>query len=304
MSVSAHCRVRGSGVLTSRGGSADGVRPVLDEWGSMECRHGIDETGTNRSFLSLGRRTFCITPMVELTETGIDGLDSILNGGLVRNSTTLVSGNPGAGKTVLGLQYIYNGVELYDESGIFLSFEENADDIREAAESLGFERWQEHVDAGQIKVYDKRVLLRENDFGSSLELMLDDLDDERYERLVLDSLTMFQLFFDDEREKRTYLLKFIDILGENNLTSLMTNEQGTVFPETDIGLENFLTDGNIFMLQTPTDTGVNRYVWVAKMRKKAINTDIFPMEIMSEGGITIHENASAFSLMSETDTPL
>ena len=240
---------------------------------------------------------------VELTKTGIEGLDEILNGGIVRNSTTLVSGNPGAGKSILGLQYIYNGVELFDEKGIFLSFEENEEDLRQAAESIGFDNWQHHVDSGDIKVYDKQVLLRENDFSSSLELLLEELDDENYERLVLDSLTMFQLFFDTEREQRTYLLKFTDILAENNLTTLMTNEQGTVFPETDIGLENFLTDGNIFLLQTPTDSGVNRYVWVAKMRKKNINTDIFPMEI-AQGGLTVHENASAFSMMSEDESPI
>ncbi len=241
--------------------------------------------------------------MIELTKTGVDGLDDILNGGIVRNSTTLVSGNPGAGKSIFGLQYIYNGVELFDEKGIYLSFEENASDLSQAAESIGFENWDEYADNGDIKVYDKQVLLRENDFSSSLELLLDDLDDDRYERLVLDSLTMFQLFFEDEREKRTYLLKFTDILRENGLTTLMTNEQGTVFPETEIGLENFLTDGNIFLLQTPTDSGVNRYVWVAKMRKQNIDTDIFPMEI-AQGGITVHQNASAFSMMSEEESPL
>jgi len=241
--------------------------------------------------------------MVELTKTGIDGLDDILGGGIVRNSTTLVSGNPGAGKSILGLQYIYNGVELFDEKGIYLSFEEDAKDLREAAESIGFDNWQEHVDNGDIKVYDKRVLLRENDFESSLNIMLEDLDDEEYERLVLDSLTMFQLFFDTEREKREYLLKFTDILSENSLTTLMTNEQGTVFPETDIGLENFLTDGNIFLLQTPTESGVNRYLWVAKMRKQNIDSDIFPMEI-SEGGMTVHKNASAFSMMGNEESPL
>jgi KaiC/GvpD/RAD55 family RecA-like ATPase len=241
--------------------------------------------------------------MIELTKTGIDGLDDILNGGIVRNSTTLISGNPGAGKSLLGLQYIYNGVEMFDEKGIYLSFEENEADLAEAAESIGFENWDDHVAEGNIKVYDKQVLLRENDFSAALEILLDDLDDDRYERLVLDSLTMFQLFFDTEREKRTYLLKFTDILRENNLTTLMTNEQGTVFPETDIGLENFLTDGNIFLLQTPTDSGVNRYVWVAKMRKQNIDTDIFPMEI-SEGGIKVHQNASAFSMMSEEESPI
>jgi KaiC/GvpD/RAD55 family RecA-like ATPase len=241
--------------------------------------------------------------MIELTKTGIDGLDDILNGGIVKNSTTLVSGNPGAGKSLFGLQYIYNGVEMFDEKGIYLSFEENEEDLKDAAESIGFENWQDHVDEGNIKVYDKQVLLRENDFSAALEILLDDLDDDRYERLVLDSLTMFQLFFEDEREKRTYLLKFTDILRENDLTTLMTNEQGTVFPETDIGLENFLTDGNIFLLQTPTDSGVNRYVWVAKMRKQNIDTDIFPMEL-GEGGIQVHQNASAFSMMSEEESPI
>ncbi|SDJ18211.1 RecA-superfamily ATPase, KaiC/GvpD/RAD55 family [Halovenus aranensis] len=242
--------------------------------------------------------------MTELTETGIAGLDEILNGGLVSNSTTLVSGNPGAGKSILGLQYIYNGVERFDEDGLFLSFEENERDLREAAESIGFDNWQDHVEAGNIEIYDKQVLLRENDFSSSLELLLGDLNDDRYERLVLDSLAMFQLFFDSEREKRTYLLKFTDILAENDLTTLMTNEQGAVFPDTDVGLENFLTDGNIFLLQTPTDSGVNRYAWVAKMRKQDIDTDIFPMEIRKGEGIRIHENASAFSMMNDEESPL
>ncbi len=241
--------------------------------------------------------------MIEQTKTGIDGLDEILNGGIVNNSTTLVSGNPGAGKSILGLQYIYNGVEMFDEKGIFLSFEENAEDLRQAAESIGFENWQQYVDEGKITIYDKQVLLRENDFSSSLDLLLSELDDENYERLVLDSLTMFKLFFDTEREQRTYLLKFTDILAENDLTTLMTNEQGKIFPETDISLENFLTDGNIYLLQTPTDSGVNRYVWVAKMRKKNIDTDIFPMEI-AEGGIQVHQNASAFSMMNEDTSPI
>lgn len=241
--------------------------------------------------------------MIELTQTGIDGLDEILNGGIVTNSTTLLSGNPGAGKSIFGLQYVYNGVEMFDERGIYLSFEENEKDLREAAESIGFDKWPEFVESGDIKVYDKQVLLRENDFSSSLELLLTDLEDEEYDRLVLDSLTMFELFFEDEREKRTYLLKFTDILRENELTTLLTNEQGAVFPDTDIGLENYLTDGNIYMIQTPTDTGVNRYLWVAKMRKQDIETDIYPMDI-SWGGIDIHENASAFSLMSEENSPL
>ncbi|MDX1746192.1 MAG: RAD55 family ATPase, partial [Halobacteriales archaeon] len=179
---------------------------------------------------------------------------------------------------------------------IYLSFEENAEDVRHAAESIGFDEWSEFVENGDIIVYDKKVLLRENDFSSTLDRLLDDIQESDYERLVMDSLTMFSLFFDSEKEKRTYLLQFADILKQNGFTALLISEQGSMFPDSDISLENFMTDGNIFMLQTPTESGVNRYIWIAKMRKQNIKNDIFPMDI-AEGGITVHDRASGFSMM-------
>lgn len=234
--------------------------------------------------------------MPDVVKTGVDGLDTILDGGIAERSTVLVSGNPGTGKSIFGIQYLYAGATAFDERGIYISFEESASDIREAAESVGFDRWGELVESGDIKVYDKRHLLREGDFAATLDTLLADVEETDYDRLVVDSLTMFQLFFDDERDRRTSLLKFSDVLKELGLTSLLINEQGAVFPETEIGLENFLTDGNVYFIQTPTDSGVNRYVWVAKMRKQDIDTDIFPMEI-GEGGITVHDRAGGFSMM-------
>ncbi|WP_256544708.1 RAD55 family ATPase [Halobellus inordinatus] len=237
--------------------------------------------------------------MPEFVKTGIEGLDSILNGGIVKNAAVLVSGNPGTGKSILGLQYLYNGVDMYDEGGIYLTFEESADDISQAAESIGFEKWDEFVDAGRIKIYDKRTLLRSGDFSSTLDTILDDLQDTQYDRLVLDSLTMFQLFFESEQEKRQYLLKFIDILKDSGLTSILTMEQSAVFPDTEIGLENFLTDGNIYLIQSPAGSTSNRYIWVAKMRKQAIKNSMFPLEI-DEGGIKIYEQAAGFSMVGDS----
>ena len=146
--------------------------------------------------------------MSELVSTGVEGLDSILAGGITERSTVLVSGNPGTGKSIFGIQYLYHGVTEHDERGVYVSFEEDEADI----------------------------------------------------------------------------------------------EQGAVFPDTEVGLENFLTDGNIYFIQTPTDSGVNRYVWVAKMRKQDIDTDIFPMEI-GQGGITVHERAGGFSMMGRSEEP-
>jgi len=234
--------------------------------------------------------------MPDLVSTGVEGLDSILNGGITEHSTVLVSGNPGTGKSILGIQYLYTGVLEDDEQGIYVTFEEDAEDVRLAAESIGFDRWSEFVDDGSITILDKKEMLRDQEFSRAVELLLEVVQGGGYDRLVLDSLTMFELFFEDEHERRVYLLKFSDILKANDLTSLLISEQEAVFPETDLDLENFLTDGNVYLIQTPTDSGVSRYVWVSKMRKQNIDTDIFPMEI-GQGGITVHEQAGGFSLV-------
>jgi KaiC/GvpD/RAD55 family RecA-like ATPase len=236
--------------------------------------------------------------MYELVKTGVAGLDSILGGGFVENATVLVSGNPGTGKSIFGLQYLYRGAIDHDQDGLYLSFEENAADIRQAARSVGFDEWPDLVEADRITVYDKSVLLRQEDFQTAVDELLGDLSEGDYDRLVLDSLSMFQLFFDDETERRTYLLKFSDILKSHGVTAVLINEQGSMFPDADMGMEHFLTDGNVYFIQTPTGSGVDRYVWVAKMRKQSIDTDVFPMEI-GEGGLTVHEGASGFSLMRE-----
>jgi len=57
--------------------------------------------------------------------TGIDGFDSITRGGLPRGRPTLVVGGPGSGKTLFGMEFLYNGATMYDEPGVFISFEES-----------------------------------------------------------------------------------------------------------------------------------------------------------------------------------
>jgi KaiC/GvpD/RAD55 family RecA-like ATPase len=228
---------------------------------------------------------------MEQVKTGVPGLDEVLDGGLVRNAAVLVSGTPGTGKSILAQQFVYNGVDRFDEDGIYLSFEETRDDVREAAESVGMEHWGEYAEAGRLKVYDKRDLLLESDFEATLDVVFDDLADGRYDRIVIDSLTMFQLFFDDEAERRRYLLKLIDVLKQNDLTSVLTAEQSALFPKADVGLEHFLTDGNIYLGQSPVNGTRNRFVWVAKMRKQATRSDLFPLEITGDG-IEVYEDAA------------
>ena len=72
------------------------------------------------------------------TATGILGLDQILNGGLPKGRTTLVTGNSGTGKTLLGIEFLVNGIRKNDENAVLVTFEESAPKVTENVSSLGF----------------------------------------------------------------------------------------------------------------------------------------------------------------------
>src|SRR3990167_1414057 len=77
--------------------------------------------------------------VVEKIKTGIEGLDKILKGGLRKNSSILITGAPGTGKTIMALQFIYYGAKDYNENGIFIATEESLSDIRENTKKFGMD---------------------------------------------------------------------------------------------------------------------------------------------------------------------
>jgi circadian clock protein KaiC len=73
-------------------------------------------------------------PARDLVSLGIEGLDDVLAGGLLRGSVVLVEGSPGTGKTTLGMEYIYRGAAEFNEPGLIVLFEVSPDKlIRDAA---------------------------------------------------------------------------------------------------------------------------------------------------------------------------
>jgi circadian clock protein KaiC len=74
------------------------------------------------------------------TATGIQGLDDITNGGLPKNRPTLVLGNTGWGKTIMAMEFLVNGISIFDKPGVFMSFEEKTDELETNVRSLGRHR--------------------------------------------------------------------------------------------------------------------------------------------------------------------
>src|SRR5688500_187826 len=76
---------------------------------------------------------------LEKSLTGITGLDEITLGGLPKGRPTLVCGGPGAGKTLLGIEFIVNGAVHFNEPGVIMAFEEKTEELATNVESLGFD---------------------------------------------------------------------------------------------------------------------------------------------------------------------
>jgi circadian clock protein KaiC len=71
--------------------------------------------------------------------TGISGFDEITKGGIPRGRPTLVAGGAGSGKTLLALEFLVRGATRFDEPGVFIAFEETAQELTTNVNSLGFD---------------------------------------------------------------------------------------------------------------------------------------------------------------------
>ena len=70
--------------------------------------------------------------------TGIKGFDELVEGGFPEGAIVLLTGVPGAGKTIFGLQYIYNGA-IKGENGLFICIESSPTELREQAAMFGMD---------------------------------------------------------------------------------------------------------------------------------------------------------------------
>ena len=125
--------------------------------------------------------------------TGIRGLDEITGGGLPAGRPTLVCGGTGCGKTLLALEFLVHGAAEYGEPGVFMAFEETAEELTENVASLGFDlkaliaRNLLLIDYVQIERYEFEETGEYNLDGLFLRLG-DAIDTIKAKRVVLDTI--------------------------------------------------------------------------------------------------------------------
>lgn len=234
---------------------------------------------------------------VNYVKTGVPGADAILNGGLYPASSVLVSGPPGSGKSIFGMQFVYAGARDFGEGGLILAIEETDRSLSEYAASIGLDRWDELVNGGSITPVTDDYFSK-LDLPGSLEGIMGLISRTDAKRMVLDSMNIFKYYFPQDVDRRRYLLKFIRILKKKGITLLMVSEAMEVFPRMPLTDEMYMSDGNISLFLSRIGNNVERCFWVTKMRRQAFSMKIVPMSI-GRGGIEVYPDAVPYSLSAE-----
>lgn len=218
--------------------------------------------------------------------TGIKGFDEITEGGLPKNRTTLVSGSAGSGKTLLGLDFLINGVLDYKESGVFMSFEETEEELYNDVASLNMDL---RGLVSQKKILVEYVLLERRDVQESefnLEGVLVRLDHAIESigatRVVLDSVESLFSGITDVGLLRLEVKRLFRWLKTKNVTAIITGEP-VAGSYTRHGLEEYVSDCIIFLDNRVNEQISVRRIRVIKYRGSRHGTNEYPFVIDNNG---------------------
>lgn len=249
--------------------------------------------------------------MSENVPTGVPGLDELISGGFPRGRVILVLGGPGAGKTVLASQFLYNGISEYNENGIMVSLDESQNHFVAEMMKFGwdFNKAQEEgkfafIDAtrlSRVAIFKEKMLKEEASSLRGKQLQIDKLIEElQYKikligakRVVLDTLASLFYRFTDPIERRTAGVDLIEALSDLETTTIVTTELSHLALERNILDEEFLVHGVIMMQTIFSGGSTTRGLQVEKMRGVNVNPNLVPYTI-DKSGIEVFSTMSLF----------
>jgi circadian clock protein KaiC len=219
--------------------------------------------------------------------TGIEGFDDLTLGGLPAGRPTLVCGSAGCGKTLFAATFLINGVRVFDEPGVFVTFEERPTDIVDNVASLGF-GLDELVAEGKVQIehiaVDPAQLAEAGDYdleGLFLRLELA-IDAVGAKRIVLDTIESLFSSFSNAAVLRAEIRRLFDWLKARGLTAVITGERGDG-ALTRQGLEEYVSDCVILLDHRVNNQVSTRRMRIVKYRGTAHATNEYPFLIGADG---------------------
>ena len=219
--------------------------------------------------------------------TGITGLDDITFGGLPAGRPTLICGSAGCGKTLFGVTFLVNGATLYGEPGVFISFEERAEDLADNVASLGYDL--DRLVADQ-KIAIDHIRVERSEIEESSDYDLEALfirlgfaiDSIGAKRIVLDTIETLFSGLDNIALLRSELRRLFGWLKDRGITAIITGERGEG-ALTRQGLEEYVSDCVILLDNRVADQITTRRLRVVKYRGSAHGTNEYPFLVDDQG---------------------
>jgi KaiC/GvpD/RAD55 family RecA-like ATPase len=216
--------------------------------------------------------------IVQRTPTEVAGLDELIEGGIPKGNLVVLTGDPGAGKTIFCLQYLYNGAVKHNETGVFISLEEKPEELMETAAIFG---WDLDGMIKKGKIIMQTVELY--DFDKLRDSIEDLVAKHHAVRLVIDPGVIFHLYFERELDARKRILSLGKMLKKLNVTTIITNESTTGQHEGLFGLEEYVADGVVLLYHTRVENRFVRSIGILKMRDTKISDKLRPVRITAQG---------------------
>ena len=217
----------------------------------------------------------------ERLQSGIQGLDEMIEAGWLRGTSTLVAGPSGAGKTMLGLHFLRQGVED-GEPGLLVNFQENHAQLRRVMRSLGWDP-ENIVRPGRLDVL----------YSSPIELKIDSIVEELFRRIeehgvrriVLDALADLERSAADSRRFRDYMYALTQHFAARGVTAMLALEAEPQDRFSQGNEVEFMSD-NIVLLSMELGTELRRTIRITKSRGSAHDGRGHVLQITG-GGIVV-----------------
>ncbi len=221
--------------------------------------------------------------------TGIAGFDDLIQGGIPENSFTLVSGGTGTGKSIFAINFLAHGA-MQGEPGVYVSLEEG---YKENKMQMNLFNWE--ID--RLQKEGKLVILQPKiyNFEKLMESIQDAIDSVGAKRLVLDSISVLEMYFEDQFKTRRNILDLARSLKEMGVTTIgiseTTDEIGGMSRN---GVEEFLSDSVVILYLTRKGNSFSRAISIRKMRGTEHSLRIHPFEIKSPKGVVVYPFEEVF----------
>ena len=222
--------------------------------------------------------------------SGIRGLDEITFGGIPKGRPTLIAGGAGSGKTLMSMEFLVRGATDYDEPGVFMAFEETAEELAQNVISLGFD-----LDdlIAKRKVLVDYVRVERSEIEETGEYDLEGLfvrlncaiDSIGAKRVVLDTIESLFAGLGNESILRAELRRLFRWLKDKGVTAIITAERGDN-TLTRYGLEEYVSDCVILLDHRVQNQISTRRLRIVKYRGSLHGTNEYPF-LIDEKGISI-----------------